>query len=76
MELYLYSVGISFITMYIIVYNVLRKEKNEKHIFNSFTFYFLLYLSILPIVNLIFAVLFLLIPITSRDELKEREKEN
>ena len=70
MELYLYSVGISFITMYIIVYSVLRKDKSEKHIFNSFTFYFLLYLSILPIVNLVFAFLFILIPVFAKDELK------
>lgn len=67
---YLYSVAISFIIIYTTVYCVLRKKNEEKHIFNSFTFYFILYLSILPIVNMVFAFLFILIPIFGKQEIE------
>lgn len=69
---YLSSVAISFLVMYIVVYILIRNTKHEKNIFDPFTLGILIYLSIIPIVNIIFAVLFILIPVFERDELKKR----
>lgn len=67
---YLYSVVISFVIMYIVVYLLIRDTKHEKNIFDVFTLGMLLYLSILPVVNIIFAVLFILIPVFDKEDFK------
>lgn len=65
---YLASVAISFLVIYTVIYILLKKRGNERSIFSSFSFFFILYLSILPFVNLVFAVLFVILPLTGADE--------
>lgn len=69
--IYLLSVIISFLLIYIVVYLQLRKSGNERSLFSSFSFFFIMYLSVLPFVNLVFAVLFMIVMMT---EGKERSK--
>ena len=63
---YLITVAVSFLLIHVITFIQLKKEGKEKNLFTKFNFFFILYLSLIPFVNLIIAFLFLLVPIMDK----------